>query len=146
MKKPTVSGEHYLECEHAGALQVPIGLRVALFVHEHTDARPMRRCKKLFTLLDLCVSSLRRGHANLLCIVPILTDDPRRESNKNCFERRRASHHDVILHHHRPQKGGVASVAPSRGHCISFWPAVPPLQVAPSFACSVASLNQSPGR
>ena len=37
--------------------------------------------KELFTLLDLCVSSLRRGHANLLCIVPILTDDPRRESN-----------------------------------------------------------------
>ena len=36
--------------------------------------------KELFTLLDLCVSSLRRGHANLLCIVPILTDDPRRES------------------------------------------------------------------
>ena len=33
--------------------------------------------KKLFTLLDLCVSSLRRGHANLLCIVPILADDPR---------------------------------------------------------------------
>ena len=38
---------------------------------------------KLFTLLDLCVSSLRRGHANLLCIVPILTDDPRRESIKS---------------------------------------------------------------
>ena len=33
-----------------------------------------------FTLLDLCVSSLRRGHANILCIVPMLTDDPRRES------------------------------------------------------------------
>ena len=30
---------------------------------------------KLVTLLDLCVSSLRRGHANLLCIVPILSDD-----------------------------------------------------------------------
>ena len=30
----------------------------------------------LFTLLDLCVSSLRRGHANLLCIVPNLTDYP----------------------------------------------------------------------
>ena len=41
--------------------------------------------KKLFTLLDLCVSSLRRGHANLLCIVPILTDDPRRESKKCYF-------------------------------------------------------------
>ncbi len=38
-------------------------------------------CQELFTLLDLCVSSLRRGHANLLCIVPILTDDPRRVSN-----------------------------------------------------------------
>ena len=36
--------------------------------------------KKLFTLLDLCVSSLRRGHANILCILPNLTDDPRRES------------------------------------------------------------------
>ena len=40
-------------------------------------------CKKLGTLLDLCVSSLRRGHANLLCIVPILSDDPRRESGKS---------------------------------------------------------------
>ena len=37
--------------------------------------------KKLGTLFDLCVSSLRRGHANLLCIVPILSDDPRRESS-----------------------------------------------------------------
>ena len=26
---------------------------------------------ELLTLLDLCVSSLRRGRANLLCIVPI---------------------------------------------------------------------------
>ena len=30
--------------------------------------------------LDLCVSSLRRGHANLLCIVPILTVDSRRST------------------------------------------------------------------
>ena len=35
----------------------------------------------LFTLLDLCVSSLHRDHVNLLCIVPILLGDPRRESN-----------------------------------------------------------------
>ena len=34
----------------------------------------------LFTLLDVCVSSLRRGHANLLCIVPMSRDDPRRGS------------------------------------------------------------------
>ena len=37
---------------------------------------------RLFPLLDLCGSSLRRGHANILCIVPILTDDPRRESRR----------------------------------------------------------------
>ena len=30
--------------------------------------------KTLEPFLDLCVSSLRRGHANLLCIVPILSD------------------------------------------------------------------------
>ena len=38
--------------------------------------------KQFSTLPDLGVSSLRRGHANLLCVVPILTDDPRRESVK----------------------------------------------------------------
>jgi hypothetical protein len=42
--------------------------------------------KKLVTLLDLCVSSLRRGHANLLCIVPILSDDPLRESMRFWLE------------------------------------------------------------
>ena len=35
---------------------------------------------KVLTLLDVCVSSLHRGHANFLSIVRILTDDPRRES------------------------------------------------------------------
>ena len=35
---------------------------------------------EMLTLLDLCVSSLRRGRANLLCIVQTLTDDPRIES------------------------------------------------------------------
>jgi len=36
----------------------------------------------LFTRLDLCVSSLRRCHANIFCTVASLTDDPRRESNE----------------------------------------------------------------
>ena len=45
------------------------------------------------TLLDLCVSSLRRGHANLLCIVPILTDDPRRESKRGRVPRQRMPLH-----------------------------------------------------
>ena len=34
-------------------------------------------------LLDLCASALRSGHANFLCIVPILTDDPRRVSRQH---------------------------------------------------------------
>jgi len=35
-----------------------------------------KNAKKFGPFLDLCVSSLRRGHANLLCIVPILSDVP----------------------------------------------------------------------
>ena len=54
---------------------------------QQQQQQPSRGCiscgvaKNLVTLLDLCVSSLRRGHANLLCIVPILSDDLRGESN-----------------------------------------------------------------
>ena len=29
--------------------------------------------------------------------------------------------------------------------CVAFWPSIPPLQVVPSFACSVASLSRCPG-
>ena len=48
----------------------------------------------MFTLFDLCVSSWCNGHADLLCIVPILTDDLRRVSveqvgRKLAGERRR---------------------------------------------------------
>ena len=39
-------------------------------------AKERRLEKKFGPFLDLCVSSLRRGHANLLCIVPILSDVP----------------------------------------------------------------------
>ena len=51
------------------------------------------------------MSFLRRGHANLFCIVPILTDDPRRESKqdlqageKNGRERGGAGGDAVIVH------------------------------------------------
>jgi len=40
------------------------------------DLRIVLGKKKFGPFLDLCVSSLRRGHANLLCIVPILSDVP----------------------------------------------------------------------
>ena len=44
----------------------------ARIVPNNLLANRWRGDKKLCTLLDLCVSSLRRGHANLLYIVPIL--------------------------------------------------------------------------
>ena len=47
--------------------------------HPCAAASSASRAKKTW-YTNLCVSSLRRGHANLLCIVPILSDDPRRES------------------------------------------------------------------
>ena len=40
-------------------------------LQQNKKASPERTANKLVTLLDLCVSSLHRGHANLLCIVPI---------------------------------------------------------------------------
>ena len=42
------------------------------------------------------------------------------------------------------KKGGVVHLVHSRGCCITFWPSIPPLQVAPSIACSVASLSRFP--
>ena len=71
----------------------------------------------MFTLLDLCVSSLRRGHANLLCIVPILTDDPRRESNYTkitvCLRL------SVEVAKLAPRRH-VAAVCPCANHCCVF--------------------------
>ena len=39
----------------------------------------------MFILSRFCVSSLRRGHANLLCIVPILTVAPKGLKAKQIF-------------------------------------------------------------
>ena len=43
-----------------------------------------------------------------------------------------------------PAKGQVALATRTRGYCRSFWLTFPPLQAAPSFACSVASLSRFP--
>ena len=45
----------------------------------------------------------------------------------------------------KKKKVEVVQLLPSRGHSVPFRPTVPPLQVVPSFACSVSSLSQSPG-
>ena len=50
-----------------------------------------------FTLLDLCVSFLRRGHGNVLCIVPTITDDSRRDiTSYRITSYRRTALRDVI--------------------------------------------------
>ena len=41
-------------------------------------------------------------------------------------------------------KEAVVCLPPSSGHCMAFSSTIPPLQVALSFACSVASLSLSP--
>jgi len=61
-----------------------IKLKANTFYREEIDTKhnlhkinqERREEKKFRPFLDLCVSSLRRGHANLLCIVPILSDVP----------------------------------------------------------------------
>ena len=43
------------------------------------------------------------------------------------------------------QKAQLCEFCNTEDYCTLFWPTVLPLQVVPGFACSVASLNQSPG-
>ena len=50
-----------------------------------TKVKKKQTQKILEPFLDLCVSSLREGHANLLCIVPILTDVTEVTSGKPDF-------------------------------------------------------------
>ena len=56
---------------------MPAEIGYAMLLEDAKKRKKKKKKKKkgeFDTLLDLCVSSLRRGHANLLCIVPILTD------------------------------------------------------------------------
>ena len=53
-------------------------VRVLGFGSTIIDLHDSHTLGKFDTILDFCVSSLRRVHANLLCIVPILTDDLQR--------------------------------------------------------------------
>jgi len=57
-----------------------LGVNVAWCVRNYIEKKKklfdIKKKKKFGPFLDLCVSSLRRGHANLLCIVPILSDVP----------------------------------------------------------------------
>ena len=77
--------------------------------------KQLARQTYVVTLLDVCVSSLRRGHANLLCIAPILTDDPRRESETNiccCWWRLTGRTH--------PQQGLWTQSASGKGYIYIY--------------------------
>ena len=58
---------------------VCVYIYIYTYIHTHICVYIYIYIYTLFTLLDVCVSSLRRGHADLLCIASMLTDDPRRE-------------------------------------------------------------------
>ena len=79
---------HYRHRQYAPERRPSRPLRPSRAPHipsiESTQADEAERGKNYRSFLDLCVSSLRRGHANLLGIVSILTDDPRRESRISC--------------------------------------------------------------
>lgn len=51
-----------------------MNIDMCMKIYSRTRRKRKKGAKKRGYHLDLSVSSLRRGHANLLCIVPILTD------------------------------------------------------------------------
>ena len=51
---------------------------------------------------------------------------------------------DTHRHRRKEKKVVVVNLLLHRGHCNSFSHTIPPLQAAPSFACSVASLSRFP--
>ena len=62
--------------------------------HRHAPVNIVKNT--IFTLLDLCKSSLRRAHANLLCIVPMLSDDPRSDAIQHHIQLHRAQNHKIV--------------------------------------------------
>ena len=55
-----------------GLLFFHVHLLFFYYSNLHKNKNPEKKVKKIWNASRICVSSLRRGHANLLCIVPIL--------------------------------------------------------------------------
>ena len=70
---PLASSTHYLHIYTY--IYIYIYIYMHIYIYIYIVFPPPRTysgiSKRGFTLLDLCASSFRRGHANLLCIVPI---------------------------------------------------------------------------
>ena len=69
------------------SLSLSLSIRIYIYIYIQTYIYNSFCTYHYLYILDLCVSSLRRAmlDASLLCIVPILTDDPRRESILSCY-------------------------------------------------------------
>ena len=78
LRKPNFDAAAQIINHHVGIIgQIQAQDESNKTLHVWLEDTNLQQTKKMFTLLDLCVSSLRRGHAKLLCLVPILTDDLR---------------------------------------------------------------------
>ena len=58
---------------------------IIFLMQAHKDHKKVKGVGKIWNASRICVSSLRRGHANLLCIVPILVYVFRRIHIFGCF-------------------------------------------------------------
>ena len=60
-------------CEIVSIVDLPPQFQNMIFLMQaHKDHKKVKGVGKIWNASRICVSSLRRGHANLLCIVPIL--------------------------------------------------------------------------
>ena len=80
----------------------------------------------------MCWDGMCGVHIATACLVCVRAQEPR-PVQQTCAS--------VCAHNNN--KGTVVHFAPSRGHCMAFISTIPPLHVALSFACSVASLSHS---
>ena len=60
-------------CAIVSIVDLPPQFQNMIFLMQaHKDHKKVKGVGKIWNASRICVSSLRRGHANLLCIVPIL--------------------------------------------------------------------------
>ena len=118
--------------------------------HRHNPGRQHHVEAYRITLRCIRSQSLSNKTDSDVEILPLRIDTGKanRVTRNNSTWQRRISMHEILAMpstHWQLKKDGVVHLVHNRGHCISFWLSVPPLQVAPTFACSVASLSRCAG-
>ncbi len=67
------------------------------------------------------MSSLRKGHANLVCIIPNLTDDLRKESNRTCLRFGPRGEHIVVDWWLQKSNRGTCAFDMDVSACCLWW-------------------------